>query len=208
MSKGWMRMSVGMLLAGAMAVSVSAEEKIGVVDAQDAVKSFYKTQAATDSLRKLDDELRDAQRRMVARLTDMDEACKKAIGESNDKALSDEARGKKRELAEDKLAELKEYEIQVRKSDLDNRRKMEEQNNLMLKPIIQEVRQAVADTAKELGLTLVLDGSETGLGAVIYSESRLDITGTVIKRLNKNAPPATAKPALDAAPAAAKPAAK
>jgi Skp family chaperone for outer membrane proteins len=163
------------------------------VSAQDAVKQYYKTQAATDSLRKLDDELRDAQRRMVAKLQELDEATKKAIAESNDKALSEDARAKKRQAAEDKLAELKEYEIQVRKSDLDNRRKMEEQNALMLKPIIQEVRQAVADSAKELGLTLVLDGSETGLGSVIYAEPRLDITDAVVKRLNANAP-SPAKP--------------
>jgi Skp family chaperone for outer membrane proteins len=191
MSKGLVRLSIGLLLAGAMATG--AEEKIGVVSAQDAVKQYYKTQAATDSLRKLDDELRDAQRRMVAKLQELDEATKKAIAESNDKALSEDARAKKRQAAEDKLAELKEYEIQVRKSDLDNRRKMEEQNALMLKPIIQEVRQAVADSAKELGLTLVLDGSETGLGSVIYAEPRLDITDAVVKRLNANAP-SPAKP--------------
>jgi Skp family chaperone for outer membrane proteins len=200
------RVALGVLMAGA--VTVAAEEKIGVVDGQAVVKQYYKTQAATDSLRKLDDELRDAQRRMVAKLSELDEACKKAIAESNDKALSDEARAKKREAAEDKLAELKEYEVQVRKSDLDNRRKMEEQNALMLKPIIQEVRQAVAETAKEKGLTLVLDGSETGLGAVIFAEPRLDVTDSVVKRLNKSAAAPAAKPDLLEAPAGAKQAVK
>jgi Skp family chaperone for outer membrane proteins len=204
MSKHVIRLTLGMILAGAM--MASAEEKIGVVDAQSAIKQYHKTQAATDSLRKLDDELRDAQRRMVAKLTELDEVCKKAIAEANDKALSDEARAKKRDAAEDKLAELKEYEIQVRKSDLDNRRKMEEQNALMLKPIIQEVKQAVAETARELGLTLVLDGSETGLGAVIYSEDRLAITDAVIKRLNKNVTLPT-KPEMES-PAGAKQAVK
>jgi Skp family chaperone for outer membrane proteins len=189
MKIGTVRMVVGLLLAGALTASAVAEEKIGVVNGQDTVKQFYKTQAATESLRKLDEELRDAQRRMVAKLTELDDEVKKAIAEANDKALSEEARARKRAAAEDKLADLKEYEITVRKSDMDNRKKMEEQNGLMLKPIIQEVRQAVADTAKEMGLTLVLDGSETGLGAVIYFENRLDITDAVLKRLNKNAPP-------------------
>lgn len=189
MKIGTIRVVVGLLLAGALSASAVAEEKIGVVNGQDTVKQFYKTQAATESLRKLDEELRDAQRRMVTKLTELDDEVKKSIAEANDKALSEEARTRKRATAEDKLADLKEYEITVRKSDLDNRKKMEEQNALMLKPIIQEVRQAVADTAKEMGLTLVLDGSETGLGAVIYFETRLDITEAVLKRLNKNAPP-------------------
>ena len=206
MKNGTIRAVVGMLLAGALAAA--AEEKIGVVNGQETVKQYHKTQAATDALRKLDGELRDAQQRMVAKLEEMDDACKKAIAEASDKALSEEARARKRDAAEAKLAELKEYEMQVRKSDLDNRSKMEEQNSLMLKPIIQEVRQAVAETAKEKGLTLVLDGSETGLGSVIYAEPRLDITDAVLKRLNKNVPAPAAKPAAEEAPAAAKPAAK
>lgn len=204
MKNGTVRMAIGMLLAGALAAA--AEEKIGVVNGQEVVKQYHKTQAATDALRKLDDELRDAQKRMVGKLQEMDEACKKAIADTNDKALSEEARARKRTAAEDKLAELKEYELQVRKSDLDNRKKMEEQNTLMLKPIIQEVRQAVADTAKEQGLTLVLDGSETGLGAVLYAADRLDITEAVLKRLNKNMPVPVKPAAEEGAPA--KPAAK
>jgi Skp family chaperone for outer membrane proteins len=204
MKQGTIRMAIGVLLAGALVAA--AEEKLGVVNGQEVVKQYHKTQAATDALRKLDDELRDAQKRMVAKLQEMDDACKKAIAETNDKALSEEARARKRTAAEDKLTELKEYELQVRKSDLDNRKKMEEQNTLMLKPIIQEVRQAVADTAKEKGLTLVLDSSETGLGAVLYAEERLDITDAVLKRLNKNVPAPVQPVAEEGAPA--KPAAK
>lgn len=191
MSKGWMRAAAVCILAGA--VTAAAEDKVGIVDAQAAIKQYYKTQSATDTLRKLGDELQDAQRRMVAKLGEMDEAVKKAILESNDKALSEEARSKKREAAEEKLADLKEFEIQVRKSDLDNRRKMEEQQSLMLKPIIQEVKGVVAEVAKEQGLILVLDGSESNLGAVFYFEKRLDITEAVVKRLNKDAPPESAR---------------
>ncbi len=199
MKNGMIRVAIGVLMAGAMAAS--AEEKLGVVNGQEVVKQYHKTQAATDALRKLDDELRDAQKRMVAKLQEMDEICKKAIAETNDKALSEEARARKRATAEDKLAELKEYEMQVRKSDLDNRRKMEEQNTLMLKPIILEVRQAVADTAKDMSLTLVLDGSETGLGAVLFAADRLDITDAVLKRLNKNVPVPVKPAAEESAPA-------
>jgi len=192
-----MRAAIGMALATGT-LAAAAEETIGVVNGQTAVKQYYKTQAATDALRKLDDELRDAQRRLVAELETMDEACKKAIAEANDKALSDEARNRKRAVAEEKLTELKEFEVKVRKSDLDNRRKMEEQNALMLKPIIQEVRQAVADMARTRGLSLVLDASETGLGAVIYAEPRLDITEAVLAVLNRTAPAAEVKPAAPA----------
>ena len=193
MKTGMIRTALGMALAGALAAT--AAETIGVVNGQETVKQFYKTQAATDALRKLDDELRDAQRRLVARLEEMDEACKKAIAEANDKALSEEARARKRAAAEEALVELKEFEVQVRKSDMENRRKIEEQNALMLKPIIQEVRQTVADIAKAKGLSLVLDASETGLGAVIYAEDRLNITADVLKALNANMPAAGAKPA-------------
>ncbi|MFO7535565.1 MAG: OmpH family outer membrane protein [Kiritimatiellia bacterium] len=204
MKKGLMVLAAGLLAAGAL--TAGAEEKIGVVNGQEAVKSYHKTQAATDALRKLDDELRDAQRRLVGKLEEMDDAAKKAIAEASDKALSEEARARKRNAAEEKLTELKEFEVQVRKSDLDNRRKMDEQNSLMLKPIIQDVRQAVAETAREKGLTLVLDGSESGLGPVLFAAERLDITDDVLKRLNKNVP-APVKTDMDA-PAGAKSAAK
>lgn len=191
MKIGTVRMVVGLLLAGALTASAVAEEKIGVVNGQDTVKQFYKTQAATESLRKLDEELRDAQRRMVAKLTELDDEVKKAIAEANDKALSEEARARKRTAAEEKVADLKEYEVQVRKSDMDNRKKLEEQHALMFKPIFQEVRQVVAEVSKEMGMTLVLDASETG--PVLYFENRLDMTDAVLKRLNKDAPAAPAK---------------
>ncbi len=194
MKTGTIRAVIGMALAGALAAS--AEEKIGVVNGQEAFKQYHKSQSAMDALRKLEDELLDAQRRLVAKLEEMDESCKKAIAETNDKALSDEARARKRDAAEEALAELKEFEVQVRKSDLDNRRKMEEQRSLMVKPIVQEVRQAVAETAKAKGLTLVLDASEAGfLGNVIFAEDRLDITDEVLKTLNKNTPSADTQPA-------------
>ncbi len=174
---------MGLMTAFASVIPLRGEEKIGVLNGQEVFKQFHKTQAAMESLRKLEEELRDAQRRMIQQLEQMDENFKKMVAEAEDKGLSEAARARKKGAAEEKLAEMKEFELNIRRSDMENRRKLEEQHALMLRPIIQEIRSAAAAVAKEKGLLLVLDSSEAGLGPVVFAEDRLDITDEVLRRL-------------------------
>jgi Skp family chaperone for outer membrane proteins len=177
------RIGIAAMVLAIGIAGVQAQEKIGVLDGQTVFRQFHKTKAAMESLRKLEDELRDAQQRMIQQLEQMDENFKKMVAEAEDKGLSEAARARKKSAAEDKLVEMKELELKIRRSDAENRRKLEEQHSLMLRPIIQEIREAAAAVAREKGLALVLDASDTGLGPVVFAEDRLDITEAVMQRL-------------------------
>lgn len=57
--------------------------------------------------------------------------------------------------------------------------------------LIREIREAVIAAAASAGAALVLDTSDVmniGVATVIYSKPELDITDTVMRQLNRNAP--------------------
>lgn len=199
------RRAIGLAVAVAAgwAMVAGAEEKVAIINVSGVVKQYYKTKLADEQMERQADEFRAERDRMMAERDRRVEAFEKAREEAEDKGLSEEARDRKREAAEDRLADLKEYELKIQQTTGQRRRQLEEQRTLMYKGILEDVQRVVRDYARAEGLTLVLDASDllgTGLGAVIYREDRLDISEAIAARLNSQqaageaAAPGSAKP--------------
>jgi outer membrane protein len=88
-------------------------------------------------------------------------------------------------LAQDKLADLskqyEEKEIAIRRAQDDATRELNKKRDEMLAQIDQRVMPVINQVGKDLGYTLIFRKFESGL---IYADEAIDITSTVIQRLD------------------------
>jgi outer membrane protein len=94
-------------------------------------------------------------------------------------------------LAQDKLAELQkqfeEKEIQLRRFRDDATRELNKKRDEILAQIDKQVMPVINQLGKELGFTLIFRKFESGL---IYADEAIDITDSIIQRLDGAAPKA------------------
>jgi outer membrane protein len=93
-------------------------------------------------------------------------------------------------LAQDKLAELtkqyEEKEIALRRAQDDATRELSKKRDEMLAAIDERVMPVINQAGKEMGYTLIFRKFESGL---IYADEAVDITSTIIQRLDAAAAP-------------------
>jgi outer membrane protein len=93
-------------------------------------------------------------------------------------------------LAQDKLAEMqKQYEdkeIALRRFQDDATRELNKKRDEILAQIDQQVMPVINQVGKEMGFTLIFRKFESGL---IYADETVDITNTIIQRLDAATPP-------------------
>lgn len=93
-------------------------------------------------------------------------------------------------LAQDKLAEMqKQYEdkeIALRRFQDDATRELNKKRDEILAQIDKQVMPVINQVGKEMGFTLIFRKFESGL---IYADETVDITNTIIERLDATSPP-------------------
>jgi outer membrane protein len=93
-------------------------------------------------------------------------------------------------LAQDKLTELQKQfedkEIQLRRYQDDATRELNKKRDEILASIDQQVMPVINQVGKEMGYTLIFRKFESGL---IYADETVDITNTIIQRLDAASPP-------------------
>jgi outer membrane protein len=157
-------------LALVAAAPAMAEEKIGVVDIDQALNSTDEGKAAREELSR---KHRDAQ----GKLEPMFERFK---------ALQEELKSKRFVLSEDALYQ-KQLDLVELKTEIDNRSKELEDKLKVDKerlegPLRKKLIEIVEELGKEKGYTLIL---ARGTGGMLYSREALDMTEMVIQRFNK-----------------------
>jgi Skp family chaperone for outer membrane proteins len=189
-----MRIQGGSVLAAAvLALSAgmgwSADVKIAVVDMARLVRAHGDTAPADAMLEKQMDEFRDEQKDMEVQYEKVKKTFDDARKEATDKALSEEAREGKMQVAEKKLTDVRDYERKIRET-LSARQKQISDDSLRLrKRIVGKIREAVQEYAAKKGYTLVLDTaalSVSGVEIVLYSSDKVDITDDMLKIIGKS----------------------
>lgn len=93
-------------------------------------------------------------------------------------------------LAQDKLAELQKQfedkEISLRRLQDDATRELNKKRDEILAQIDKLVMPVINQVGKEMGFTLIFRKFESGL---IYADETVDITNTIIERLDSASPP-------------------
>jgi len=111
--------------------------------------------------------------------------------EAQNKALTEEARDRKSEQAEDKLTEVIEYENTIREKAASRKKQIEGEGRKIHSELAKAVKSAVQACAAKGGYGLVLESGgllANGLEPVLYASPAMDITDQVIQLLNAGKP--------------------
>lgn len=168
--------------------------RLAVIDVQRVLASSSAGKAASDRLKKMQED-------RVTRAKQMDDEMQKLDADINSKKLS---------LSEDKLTEmakqLSDRKIAAQRYAQDAEREMGEARDRALLELESKIKPVIDSIGKEMGLAAIFNKFESGL---VYASEAIDITDTVIKRFNENAggpaPAASTPPATTTAPATKKP---
>jgi outer membrane protein len=143
--------------------------KIAVIDTEKILLSSVAGKKAVADLKKLQEQRENELRAKAQELKDLQ-------GKISDGRLS---------LAQDKLADmskqLEEKDISLRRAQDDATRELNKKRDEMLAAIDERVMPVINQVGKDLGYTLIFRKFESGL---IYADEAIDITGTVIQRLD------------------------
>ena len=194
----------------------AAEVKIAVVDAGRLLKRYHRTALAESHMQAQVEDFTAERDKLLAEHKRLKGEFETLRTEAGNKALTDEAREKKKEQAEDKLSEVVAYENNIREKAMSRRKQLEGESRRMQLELVKAIRAAVQAYAEKQGYTLVLDSSgllANGFEGVLYSDPKMDITDEVLKNLNAGqadkweteAPAATNAPAPGKAEAKEKP---
>jgi outer membrane protein len=187
-----------MALAAMFGTPAGAETRIATVDMAKLFDGYYRTQQANTALQKVMNDLEQDHNKMVEELKKLQQEYEGALAGANDQAVSAEERGKRKQLAEDKLKQVRRSE-----GNLDDYRRtaqstLTEQKRRAMEKVVEDIRVVVEAKAKAGGYTLVLDVSAVGgngLPVVLYhGASDSDLTQAVLSDLNAAAPHEAAKP--------------
>ena len=185
--------SVGVLLMLALCLlpvadSWAAEQTIVFVDMNKLFDGFYKTKVADGKLKERADEFNNERKAIVDEAKKMEDEFNALREDAQNTALSSEVREQKRNKAEDKLIEIREYESKLRRFDESRKKQLDDQSRRMRKDIVEEIRTAIQTYARGQGFSAVLDlsgQSLNGVEQVLYTDGKVDITESVLDLLNK-----------------------
>lgn len=194
-------LAAGLMAAWMAGACGAAELKIATVDLDKVFTAHPKTQAAEGELKKAEEGIQEEMDKMVAEGRALEEQVAKLRDAAKNPLLTEDARMKKRNEAEEKLTELQEFQLRVRRTQETKLKQMREQVMKSRQGIVDELLATVADFAKAEGYDLVLDRSGMTMNAVpliTYSKSELDVTDQLIEKLKAGA--GTPAPAAAAMP--------
>jgi outer membrane protein len=180
-------MSAFVLLMGLLP-AFAAEQSVVFINLDRAFNEFYKTKLADTQLKQQADEFNDERKTLVTDYEKLQKEFGVIRDEAQNTALSDDVRTEKRNLAEEKLVEVRDYESRIRRFDESRRKQLDDQSRRMRKRIVEEIQQIVKDYAQTQGYQAVIDSSGQSLNGVeiiLYTDPKIDITDTVLGLLNK-----------------------
>ena len=180
---------VAALCFGAASSASAQQVKVGTVDMKKVFESYYKTKDAEARI----NEARNAAKK---ELEDRMDAYKKGtedVQKLNEEIqrpeLSKEAKETKSKQRDEKIAELKTMEREVREFQATREKQLQEQSVRMRGGIVDEINKVVADRVKADNYDLVFDKSGpslNGVPVVLFAKDAYDFTNDVITALNKN----------------------
>jgi Skp family chaperone for outer membrane proteins len=182
------QMITGLVLAGFMAgVAGAADLKIAVVDTARILKEYYKTELAEAHIQRQLEDFSAERDKLMAQHKKLKQEFEMLRTESQNKALTEEAREKKKELAEDKLTAVIDFENTIRDKAAFRKKELEGEGRKIQGELGKSIKAAITACSQKGGYTLVLaDGGllGNGLESVLYADPQMDITDDVLKILN------------------------
>ena len=180
--------------------------KLLVVDMAKLYDSHYKTEEQNAKLRADEQKAQEEIERMNKDGNALVDEYKGLSDQSNNPALSADAKTKSQNEAQKKLEEIQRKKNEISTFAQNTQRSLQQRLQTFRSLMLEEISKIATDVAKRKGSTLLLDKAGPtliGVSNVIYADAAYDITDEVLKEINKDRPAGSPVPAPAAAPAAA-----
>ena len=175
-------------LAGLVAGAAGAGElRVAVVDTARILKEYYKTDLAERHIQRQLEDFSSERDKLLAQHKKMKQEFESLRSESENKALTEAAREKKKEQAEEKLTTVIAFENSIRDKAASRKKELEGEGRKIQSELGRAIKDAIRTTSEKGRYTLVLaDGGllGNGLESVLYVDPKMDITDEVLKILN------------------------
>ncbi len=184
-------LSILAVLGMTVGTASAADLRIAVVNGTRLLKDYYKTELADAHIQQQLDDFSAERDKLLAEHKKLKQDFESLKTESQNKALTDEAREKKREQAEAKVSEVIEYENSIRDKAATRKKQIEAEGRKIHGELARAIKDAVKVCAEKGGYTLVLDRGGVlgnGLEPVLYAQPAMDITAEVLAVLNADKP--------------------
>lgn len=201
--------SISVIAVFALSAAIASAQpapKLLVVDMAKLYDSHYKTEEQNSKLRNDEQKAQEEIEKMNKDGNVLVDEYKTLSDQSNNPALTADAKTKSQTEAQKKLEEIQRKKNEISTFAQNTQRSLQQRLQTFRSLMLEEISKIATDVAKKKGATLLLDKAGPtliGVSNVIYADAAYEITDEVMKEINKDRPAASAI----AAPAAAAPAA-
>lgn len=188
MTKQWMGLMAAVLMA---APAGAVDFKPATVDTARVLKEYYKTDLAERHMKEQVADFTAERDKLLEGHKKLKQEFEALRAESQNKALTEAARDKKKEQAEEKLNSLVECENTIQKKAAGRKRELEGEGRKIQAELGKAISEAIRASAQKGGYTMVFATGgvlNNGLESVLYSDAKMDITDDVLKLLNADKP--------------------
>ena len=191
---------IAFALALSFAWTASAELRIATVDLDKVFQSHPKTQKAEEGLKAAEVRIKADMEKMAGEARALQEEAHKLKEAANTPMLSESARMQKKLEAEDKLTELEEMQLRIRRTQESRLKQLRDQLMKTRQGIVDELMAALKAFAQEEGYDLIFDTSGLTMNAVplaVYADESLDVTIPIIRKIGGKLPEPAAEETRD-----------
>lgn len=170
--------------------TAAAEPQIAFVSMEKLFDEYHKTKTANQQLKLQFDKLDVKRREIVSQIKTMKGQIDELNLATGDKSLNDEARAKKKEALENKIARQRQAEEELHEFDNNIRKQFGEQMRQSQQQLVAEIRAVIQAYMRKRKIQIVFDSSGKNLNnveTVVCFDPSLDLTEEVLTILNKNA---------------------
>ena len=178
---------LGMLLPQA----AQAQVKFATVDMKKVFDGYYKTKQAEAQIKERATDSDRVYKGMVEDYKRANEDYRKLVQSSNDQAISEDERGRRKQSAESKLMEIQEIEKSLKQFQAQARETLGAMEKRMRDNIVKEIRDLVNTKSRAGNFTMVFDTAAQTVYQtpfILYHTGENDLTDELIRELNANAP--------------------
>lgn len=190
-----------LVFAASLASSAYAQTKVAVVDMKKVFDGYWRTKEADRQLKERAADFEKARSGIVEDYKKANEEFGKLRESASDPAVSDDERNNRKKSLEKKAGEIREQENSIRTFDQNMRQSIADQQLRLRESVLRDIKGVVEEKAKAGSFQMVVDTAAVSANQtpiVVYTTllgGESDLSDAVLKQLNANAPPETAKPA-------------
>lgn len=192
---------LALLITVCAVTTAHAQAKTAVVDMKKVFDGYWRTKEADRQLKERAADFEKSRNTIIEDYKKANEEFGKLRESANDPAVSEEERNNRKKDLEKKVQEIREQENSLRTFDQTMRQSIADQQGRLRESVLRDIKGVVEEKARAGSYQLVLDSAAVSANQVpiVVFTSLLggenDLSDAVLKQLNANAPPESAKPA-------------